>query len=115
MIEFSKKIFNTKPNGVRRVGRPKLRWDDGADQDIRMLRGQELEKGRPRHGRMGKASEKGQSPSEAVKPMMMIKLISISIFYNLTRTFYWIGFFCLRASTIKVIQALKSKMSIQMP
>jgi len=37
MIEFFKKIFNTKPNGVRRVGRPKLRWDDGVDQDIRML------------------------------------------------------------------------------
>jgi len=36
MIEFLKKIFNTKPNGVRRSGRPKLRWDNG-DQDIRML------------------------------------------------------------------------------
>jgi hypothetical protein len=28
-----KKIFNTKPDGVRRVGRPKLRWEDGVDQD----------------------------------------------------------------------------------
>ena len=92
---------------------------------------------------MGKASEEGQGPSGAVKPMMMMKLISTSIFYNLTRTFYWIGFFCLSASTIKVlistsifynltrtfywigffclsastikvIQALKFKMSIQM-
>jgi hypothetical protein len=32
-----KKIFNTKPNGVRIVGRPKLRWEDGVDQDIRRL------------------------------------------------------------------------------
>jgi hypothetical protein len=32
-----KKIFNTKPNGVRRVVRPKLRWEDGADQDMRIL------------------------------------------------------------------------------
>ena len=32
-----KKIFNTKPDGVRSVGRPKMRWEDGLDQDIRML------------------------------------------------------------------------------
>jgi hypothetical protein len=32
-----KKIFNTKPDKVRTVGRPKLRWEDGVDQDIRML------------------------------------------------------------------------------
>jgi len=32
-----KKIFNTKPGGVRSVGRPKLRWEDGIDQDMRIL------------------------------------------------------------------------------
>jgi len=32
-----KKIFNTNPDGVRRVGRPKLRWEDGVDQDMRIL------------------------------------------------------------------------------
>jgi len=26
-----KKIFNTKPDDVRRVGRTKLRWEDGVD------------------------------------------------------------------------------------
>ena len=26
-----KKIFNTKPDGVRSAGRPKLRWEDGVD------------------------------------------------------------------------------------
>jgi hypothetical protein len=26
-----KKIFNIKPDGVRRVGRPRLRWEDGVD------------------------------------------------------------------------------------
>ena len=31
------KIFNAKPDGVRRVGRPKLRWKDGVDQDMGML------------------------------------------------------------------------------
>jgi hypothetical protein len=32
-----KKIFNTKRDGVRSVGRPKLRWEVGVDQDIRIL------------------------------------------------------------------------------
>jgi hypothetical protein len=31
-----KKIFNTKPDRVRNVARPKLRWEDGVDQDIRI-------------------------------------------------------------------------------
>jgi hypothetical protein len=31
------KTFNTKPDGVRRGGRPKLRWEDGVDQDMRIL------------------------------------------------------------------------------
>ena len=49
-----KKIFNTKPDGVRRAERPKLRWED------ENIRGQELE-GRPPQRRMGKASKKGQA------------------------------------------------------
>jgi hypothetical protein len=32
-----RKIFNTKPDGVRRAGRPKLRWEDGVGQDMRIL------------------------------------------------------------------------------
>jgi hypothetical protein len=32
-----KKIFNTKPDGARNFGRPKLRWEDGVDQDMRIL------------------------------------------------------------------------------
>jgi len=32
-----KKIFNTKPDGARNDGRPKLRWEDGVDQDMRIL------------------------------------------------------------------------------
>ena len=31
------KILNTKLDGVRRVGRPKMRWEEGVDQDMRML------------------------------------------------------------------------------
>jgi hypothetical protein len=32
-----KKIFNTKPDGARSVRRPKLLWEDGVDQDMRIL------------------------------------------------------------------------------
>jgi len=32
-----KNILNTKPDGVRKAGRPKLRWEDGVDQDMRIL------------------------------------------------------------------------------
>jgi nuclear transport factor 2 (NTF2) superfamily protein len=32
-----KKIFNTTPDGTRIVGRPKLRWEDGVGQDMRIL------------------------------------------------------------------------------
>ena len=32
-----KKIFNTKPDGARSVGRPKLRWEDVFNQDMRIL------------------------------------------------------------------------------
>jgi hypothetical protein len=32
-----KKIFNTKSDGARSVGRPKLRWEEGVDQDMRIL------------------------------------------------------------------------------
>jgi hypothetical protein len=32
-----KKIFNTKPQGTREVGRPKLRWEECVCQDIRIL------------------------------------------------------------------------------
>ena len=39
-----KKIFNTKPDGGRSVGRPKLRWEDGVDQDMRILGVKNLKK-----------------------------------------------------------------------
>ena len=33
-----KKIINTKPEGVRSVGRPKLRWMDGVNKDMKTQR-----------------------------------------------------------------------------
>jgi hypothetical protein len=31
-----KKVINTKPDGARSAGRPKLRWEVGVDQDMRI-------------------------------------------------------------------------------
>jgi hypothetical protein len=32
-----KKLFNTRPEGTRKTGRPKLRWEDDVTQDIMAL------------------------------------------------------------------------------
>jgi hypothetical protein len=32
-----KKIFDSIPDGARSAGRPKYRWEDGVDQDMRIL------------------------------------------------------------------------------
>jgi hypothetical protein len=55
MIELFKKIFSTKPDGVRRVGRLKLRWEDGVDQNMRILEVKNWKKVALSR-RMGKAS-----------------------------------------------------------
>jgi hypothetical protein len=32
-----KRILNTNPERIRKRGRPKLRWDDGMDNDVKAL------------------------------------------------------------------------------
>jgi hypothetical protein len=32
-----KKVFNTKPTGIRKIGKPKLRWEDDVIRDISTL------------------------------------------------------------------------------
>jgi hypothetical protein len=32
-----KKMFGIRPKGTRKIGRPKLRWEDGVTQDIKAL------------------------------------------------------------------------------
>jgi hypothetical protein len=32
-----KKVLNAKPIGIRKIGRPKLRWEDDVTQDIKTL------------------------------------------------------------------------------
>jgi hypothetical protein len=50
------KIFDTKPDGVRRVGRPKLRREDGVDQDMRILEVKNWKKVAPDRDEWAKAS-----------------------------------------------------------
>ena len=52
----NKKIINTKPDGVRSVGKPKLRWEDCVDQDIRLLGVKNWKKVALNRGDMGEAS-----------------------------------------------------------
>jgi hypothetical protein len=33
-----KKVFITKPIGIRKIGKPKLRWEDDVIQDVKTLR-----------------------------------------------------------------------------
>jgi len=51
-----KKIFNAKLDGVRRAGRPKLRWEDGVDQDMRILEVKKWNEVHSKQRQMGKAS-----------------------------------------------------------
>ncbi|GFW15123.1 uncharacterized protein TNCV_172701 [Trichonephila clavipes] len=34
----TKKVFNAQPTGTRRKGRPNLRWIDGLEKDLLVLR-----------------------------------------------------------------------------
>jgi hypothetical protein len=34
---ITKRMFNTRPEGKRGTGRPKLRWGDSVDHDVRIL------------------------------------------------------------------------------
>lgn len=33
--DLQKYIFNVKPEGRRKRGRPKLKWEDGVDNDVK--------------------------------------------------------------------------------
>ena len=35
---IEKKLFNGKPGGRRRIGRPRLRWLDDAEEDLRKMK-----------------------------------------------------------------------------
>jgi hypothetical protein len=61
-----RKIFNTKPDGGRSVGRPKLRWEVGVDQDMRIGRKS------PSTETNGHSFLRRPGPTGAVNPMIMV-------------------------------------------
>jgi hypothetical protein len=63
-----KKVFNTKPIGIRKIGRPKLRWEDDVIQDIETLG--------VKNWRNVAMENESQGPHRAVKPMMMMMMKS---------------------------------------
>ena len=67
-----KKIFNTKPDGARSVERPKLRWKDGVDQDMRILGVKNWKKVALDRDERAQLLKEGQGLPEAVEPMMMV-------------------------------------------
>jgi hypothetical protein len=67
-----KKIFNTKSDGVRSVGRTKLRWEDGADQDMRISGVKNWKKFALKREEWAELLKEGQGPPRAVEPMMMM-------------------------------------------
>jgi hypothetical protein len=52
---LKRKILNTKLDGIRRVGRPKMRWKDGVNQDMRTLEVKNWKKVAHRQRRMGQS------------------------------------------------------------
>jgi hypothetical protein len=65
-------IFNTKPDGASSVGRPKLRWEDGVDQDMRILGVKNWKKVALNRDEWAQLLKEGQSPPRAVEPVMMM-------------------------------------------
>jgi hypothetical protein len=63
-----KKVFNTKPTEIRKIERPKLRWEDDVIQE-------EFEKLSAEKGKLAEAPEEGQGPLGAVESMMVMMMI----------------------------------------
>jgi hypothetical protein len=67
------KVFNTKPIGLRRTGRPKLRRENDVIQDIKTL---EVKNYRNMEEESWQKLEEGQGPRRDVEPMMMMMMMS---------------------------------------
>jgi hypothetical protein len=83
-----KKVFNPKLIGIRKTGRPKLRWEDDVIQDVKILGvknwrnlamendfgNEEMEERINGKGKLAEACEEGQDSRRAVQPMMMMMI-----------------------------------------
>jgi hypothetical protein len=81
-----KKIFNTKPDGARSNGRPKLRWVDGVEQNMRILGVKNWEKVALNRDEWAQLLKKARAPPGAVEPMMIMMMMMI--YYNIV--YFWV-------------------------
>jgi hypothetical protein len=70
-------LFNIEAIGIRKTGRPKLRWEDDVIQDIKTLGVKNWRNIAMEKGRVAEASEEGQGPHRAVEPMMMMMMMTL--------------------------------------
>jgi hypothetical protein len=80
--QTTKRMFNTRPEGKKRNGRPKLWLGDSVDQDIKLLGERNWKNFALNRGEWRKLFEEGQGPRRAVEPVIMMMM---SLLY---RTFF---------------------------
>ena len=70
-----KKILNNKPDAVRSVGRPKLRWEDGVDQDMRISGVKSWKEVAFNRDEWTELLKKARTHQGAVEPMMIMMMM----------------------------------------
>ena len=80
--DLSRRVLLSEPGGKRLRGRPRLRWEDGVEEDVARLGcrnwkvaalnregWRKLESSRPKPGRMEEIPKGGRGPPWAVAPL----------------------------------------------
>jgi hypothetical protein len=80
-----KKVFDTRPDGTRKVGGPKLRWEDSVIQDIRQGPGSgELDECSYEQTGLAEASEQDHGPHRTIEQMMMAMMMMMMMMMMIT-------------------------------
>ena len=74
-VRTLKKVLNNKPDGVRSVGRPKLRWEGGVDQDMRILGVKNWKEVAFNRDEWTELLKKARTHQGAVEPMMIMMMM----------------------------------------
>jgi hypothetical protein len=75
-------VFDIRPEGSRKIERPKLRWEDGVIQDIRQDPGrEELEECGYEQRRLAESSEEVQGPHRTVEPIPMMMMMMMRLLH----------------------------------
>jgi hypothetical protein len=63
-----KRIFEAHPGGRRKTGRPRKRWLDDVEEDLKIDESETVENQRNREDSLGEDHKGGQGPTWAVEP-----------------------------------------------